>query len=89
MSHPPLQHKKSEWLSPLDRAKERVTKKYFGIFITPTTSPIQPEKFRGYHTETDFEIFPEELDVKVDVQTICDGKLILKKSANDYGGMAV
>jgi len=75
--------------APLDRAKERVTKKYFGIFITPTASPVQPEKFRGYHTGTDFEIFPEELNAEVDVHAICDGKLILKKTASGYGGVAV
>lgn len=79
----------SGWFAPLDRAKERVTKKYFGIFITPAASPVQPEKFRGYHAGTDFEIFPEELNAKVDVQAICDGKLILKKSASGYGGIAV
>ncbi|MCX6761228.1 MAG: M23 family metallopeptidase [Candidatus Moranbacteria bacterium] len=75
--------------APLDRAKERVTKKYFGIFITPASSPVQPERFRGYHTGTDFEIFPEELNTVVPVQAICDGKLILKKSASGYGGVAV
>jgi hypothetical protein len=75
--------------APLDRAKERVTKKYFGIFINPKTSPVQPEKFSGYHTGTDFEIFPEELSAQVDVRAICDGKLILKKTATGYGGVAV
>ncbi|MFA5961246.1 MAG: M23 family metallopeptidase [Parcubacteria group bacterium] len=75
--------------APLDRANERVTKKYFGIYITPATSPVQPERFSGYHTGTDFEIFPEELNATVPVQAICDGKLILKKSASGYGGVAV
>lgn len=74
---------------PLDRAKERVTKKPFGIYITPATSPVQPERFQGHHTGTDFEIFPEELNVAVPVKAICPGKLILKKSASGYGGVAV
>jgi murein DD-endopeptidase MepM/ murein hydrolase activator NlpD len=81
--------KNSEWLSPLDRAKERVTKKPFGIHIDPKTSPVQPEKFSGYHTGTDFEIFPEELNVAISVRAICDGKLLLKKTASGYGGVAV
>ncbi len=85
----PSTQKNSGWRAPLDRAKERVTKKYFGIFITPATSPVQPERFRGYHTGTDFEIFPEELNTQVLVRTICDGKLILKKTASGYGGVAV
>jgi murein DD-endopeptidase MepM/ murein hydrolase activator NlpD len=85
---PPAQES-NMWLTPLDRAKERVTKKYFGIFITPATSPVQPERFRGYHTGTDFEIFPEELNSQIDVRAVCEGKLIIKKTASGYGGVAV
>jgi hypothetical protein len=76
-------------VAPLDRAGERVTKKPFGIFITPQNSPVQPEKFRGYHTGTDFEIFPEELNADVPVFAICDGKIALKKTATGYGGVLV
>jgi murein DD-endopeptidase MepM/ murein hydrolase activator NlpD len=74
---------------PLDRAAERVTKKPFGIFITPQTSPVQPERFRGYHTGTDFEIFPEELNADVTVHAICSGTIALKKTASGYGGVLV
>lgn len=74
---------------PLDRAKERITKKKFGQFITPQNSPVQPEKFRGFHTGVDFEIFPEELNVNVSVRAICDGKIALKKTATGYGGVLV
>ena len=48
---------------------------------------MQPEKFSGYHTGTDFETFPEEADVVVPVQAICDGKLIMAKTASGYGGV--
>lgn len=74
---------------PLDRAGERVTKKPFGIFITPQNSPAQPEKFRGYHTGTDFEIFPEELGADVPVRAICSGTIAVKRSAGGYGGVLV
>lgn len=74
---------------PLAKASNRVTKKSFGVYITPATSPIQPEKFSGYHTGTDFEIFPEELTIDVPVKAICSGKLLMKKSASGYGGVAV
>jgi len=77
------------FLPPLDRAAERVTKKPFGIFITPQTSPVQPERFRGYHTGTDFEIFPEELNADVPVKAVCDGKLLVVRTASGYGGLAV
>lgn len=77
------------FIPPLDRAKERVTKKPFGIYITPATSPVQPERFQGYHTGTDFEIFPDELDAAVPVKAICAGKIAEKKWASGYGGVLV
>lgn len=78
-----------EFISPLEKAQQRVTKKPFGIFIVPKNSPVQPEKFSGYHTGTDFEIFPEELGVDVPVRAVCSGKLRLKKIASGYGGLAI
>jgi murein DD-endopeptidase MepM/ murein hydrolase activator NlpD len=66
-----------------------VTKKPFGIYITPQTSPVQPERFRGYHTGTDFEIFPEELNADVPVHAVCKGAIALKKNASGYGGVLV
>ncbi|MFH0969400.1 MAG: M23 family metallopeptidase [Patescibacteria group bacterium] len=74
---------------PLDRTSEKITKKPFGIYITPATSPVQPEKFQGYHAGTDFEIFPEELNINVPVKAVCSGKLLLKEYASGYGGVAV
>jgi murein DD-endopeptidase MepM/ murein hydrolase activator NlpD len=74
---------------PLDRAAERVTKKPFGIYITPKTSPVQPEKFQGFHTGTDFEVFPEELNIDVPVRAICTGKIAVKRIASGYGGVLV
>ncbi|OGI17972.1 MAG: hypothetical protein A3J63_00770 [Candidatus Moranbacteria bacterium RIFCSPHIGHO2_02_FULL_40_12b] len=73
---------------PLDRASERVTKKPFGIFITPQNSPVSPERFYGYHTGADFEVFPEELYLDVEVKAICSGELKMKKTATGYGGLA-
>lgn len=77
------------FLPPLNRAKERVTKKMFGTYITPQNSPVQPERFTGFHTGVDFEIFPEEADKDVVIKAVCNGKLIQKKSASGYGGVVV
>lgn len=74
---------------PLSRTKERVAKKPFGIRVSPTNSPVSPEKFTGIHTGTDFETFPEEVDTDVPVMTICSGPLLRKQQARGYGGMAV
>jgi len=75
--------------SPLDRAGERITKKTFGQYITPQNSPVQQERFSGYHTGTDFEIFPEELNVDIPVVAVCDGKLLAARTASGYCGVAV
>src|SRR5512144_2178359 len=74
---------------PLPDASGRVTKKPFGIFITPDASPVNFERFRGYHTGVDFETTPAERDADVPVSAICDGKLVMKKTASGYGGVAV
>lgn len=76
-------------VSLLDRAKERVTKKPFGIFIDPATSPVQPERFGGYHTGADFETFSEEAKTDVAVKAICDGTVKEKRTATGYGGVLV
>ncbi|NTW30112.1 MAG: M23 family metallopeptidase [Candidatus Moranbacteria bacterium] len=73
---------------PLSRAAERVTKKPFGVHITKAASPVQPERFSGYHTGTDFEVFPDETDTDVGISAICDGVLLMKRSASGYGGVA-
>ena len=72
---------------PLSRASERITKKPFGIKITPQISPVQPERFSGFHTGTDFETFPEEQGEEVAVFAICAGKLAVKRIASGYGGV--
>lgn len=75
--------------APLNQAGKRVTKKPFGIYITPQNSPVQPEKFRGYHTGTDYEIFPGEESAEAPVRAVCDGKLKIKRFVSGYGGVAI
>jgi hypothetical protein len=79
----------NNFFAPLDKANKRVTKKKFGQYITPKTSPVQPERFQGYHTGVDFEILPGDLNKAVKVRAVCNGKLLLKKYASGYGGVAV
>jgi murein DD-endopeptidase MepM/ murein hydrolase activator NlpD len=77
------------FIPPLDKAKARVTKKQFGTYITPQNSPVQPEKFTGYHTGVDLEIFPNEKDAAVEVHAVCNGSLLLKEYTQGYGGVVV
>ncbi len=67
----------------------RITKKPFSLYATPQNSPVQPERFSGYHSGADFETTPEEANVDVVVPALCDGKLLQKKTADGYGGVVV
>jgi len=67
----------------------RITKKPFGIYVTPQSSPVQPEKFTGYHTGVDFETSAAETNIDVSIPALFDGKLVMKKSATGYGGVVV
>lgn len=74
---------------PLEKALERITKKPFGTQISKATSPVQPERFSGFHTGADFETFADEQDKEMEVRAICEGKVLLKKQASGYGGLAI
>ena len=50
---------------------------------------MQPERFTGYHTGTDYETFPEEADTDVTVRAVCPGTLSVKRHASGYGGVVV
>lgn len=84
-----FQKETSEVVSPLTNAASRITKKPFGILVSPTSSPVQPERFSGYHNAVDFEIFSGEESETVMVRAICSGPLISKRVASGYGGLAM
>lgn len=74
---------------PLDSSLMRITKKPFGIRVSPDNSPVSPERFTGVHTGVDFEILRGEDDVAVEVRTICDGEVLRKTWGSGYGGYVV
>jgi murein DD-endopeptidase MepM/ murein hydrolase activator NlpD len=74
---------------PIDQASERITKKYFGTYVTPQNSPVSPERFAGYHTGLDFETFSNEADKDVGIKAICAGKILRATHATGYGGYIV
>ena len=76
-------------LAPISSAKSRVTKKPFGLRVSPSHSPISPERFSGFHTGVDFETSPDEANDEVPILAVCSGDLLLKKWASGYGGVAV
>jgi murein DD-endopeptidase MepM/ murein hydrolase activator NlpD len=75
----------SLYADPVTNFKARVAKKPFGIYITPQNSPIQPERFTGYHTGADAEYTDVAADVPV--FAIADGTVVLSETASGYGGV--
>ena len=73
--------------APIAEFFSRITKKPFGIYITPETSPVQPDRWTGYHTGVDIEY--EDILEDVPVRAIADGEIVLNKFATGYGGVVV
>lgn len=88
-SAPPETTVETPFGAPIDRADERVTKKPFAIEIVAGHSPVENDRFSGYHVGVDFETFPEEQDADIPVYAMCDGPVILKTWARGYGGVLV
>lgn len=74
---------------PIERSDERVLKKPFGIRITPEDSPVQPERFRGFHVGTDYEILQGEQAHDIEITASCDGEVIFSGVVDGYGGLVV
>lgn len=74
---------------PLAGFASRITKKPFGIHIIPATSPVQPERFSGYHTGADAETTADEAAIDIPVFSITDGKIVLKRTMSGYGGVVM
>jgi hypothetical protein len=73
---------------PIDNAKARITKKPFGIYITPVNSSVQPERFSGYHTGTDFEVTNQELMQNIAIFAVCDGTILIRRWFLDMEGLS-
>ncbi len=74
-------------VSPIDQFDTRITKKFFGTYVTPTNSPVQPERFTGFHTGVDIEYGDTTTDVPV--RAIAEGQVVVSQTASGYGGVMV
>ncbi len=79
----------SSFTSPMDRPAERINKKEFGTYVTPQDSPVDPERFNGYHTAVDFEVFENESSSEVPVVAFCGGEIVQVREVSGYGGLLV
>ncbi len=79
----------AQFVSAIPKPSERVTKKPFGLKVSPKNSPVSPEKFSGFHNAVDYEILPGEETTDVVISGVCNGKLLTKRTASGYGGLIV
>lgn len=68
---------------------ERVTKKKFRTYVTPASSPVQPEKFTGFHTGADAETTAAESNAALPVYAIAAGTVVAAQTVNGYGGVII
>lgn len=66
---------------PIDRYSERKTKKSYGQYIR--------DRFRGYHTGDDLEVFEDEYEKEIAVHAIMDGTVVYKNWVSGYGGVII
>lgn len=83
------QSQTQKYAYPIKNFTTNQTKKVFGQYITPATSPVQPERFTGYHTGVDIEISPSDLNKAVPVYSIYVGKVRYVGYVSGYGGVIV
>lgn len=81
----PEMEKASEITKPIAEFEQRINKKPFGIYITPDNSPVQPERFIGYHTGVDVEY--DDTHKEIPVVAIADGTVKRSDWISGYGGM--
>ena len=72
-------------IEPVAEFQTRITKKPFGISITPENSPVSPERFTGYHTGVDVEY--DDVLGPVPVRAIAAGTVRVSRRASGYGGV--
>jgi hypothetical protein len=71
----------SELFYPVDRYSERLTFKEFGQEVH--------DRFNGFHTGDDLEIFEDELEVEIPVYAVADGNVVYKNWISGYGGVII
>jgi len=78
-----------KYREPISNYSGRINKKPFGIYIDRDNSPVQPERFSGYHTGADFEANPDEINLEITIKSLAPGRIILKQWVSGYGGVVV
>lgn len=74
---------------PVEQFKKNITLKKFGTYVTPQNSPVDPERFTGYHTGVDVEMTGENLTRDIWVYSVAAGVVSESREADGYGGVVV
>lgn len=82
-----LKKQDTEIIEPVDEFRSRINLKEFGTYVTPDSSPVEPERFTGYHTGVDIEYTDATQDTEV--LAITNGKVLYKGRVNGYGGVII
>lgn len=75
-------------IEPVEGFLEGAELKPFGIYVTPSNSPVDPERFSGYHTGVDIE-FEDNSEIEIAVYAIADGEVKIARYVNGYGGVMI
>lgn len=84
---PAPQESQNGLVYPIAQFSERITLKPFGLYVSPENSPVEPERFTGYHTAADVEY--QDITEDVPVFAIADCQVVLSRIASGYGGVFV
>jgi hypothetical protein len=79
----------TSFIDPMDKPLERITKKNFATEVFPENSPVENERFSGFHTGIDLELSEDEYEKDMPVRAFCGGPIIEKRTASGYGGLVV
>jgi murein DD-endopeptidase MepM/ murein hydrolase activator NlpD len=76
-----------DFVEPVAQFRQRITKKLFGTYVTPSSSPVQPERFTGYHAGDDAEY--QDVTGIVPVHSIKEGQVVSASWVSGYGGLII
>lgn len=82
-----LRETQSQYALPVENFLTGQTKKTFGTYVTPQNSPVEPERFTGYHTGVDIEQMQDNTDVPV--YAVNEGKVKFSGEVGGYGGVLI
>jgi murein DD-endopeptidase MepM/ murein hydrolase activator NlpD len=82
----------AEWYFPMDKYYARQSLKGFGDFIDDNFYKGKEElfpynRFYGYHSAVDLEVFPDEINKKVPVYAVTSGTIVYIGMLSGYGGV--